>query len=85
MSETGTVKEKTETNLESEIRKSGLSTRLGKGTRESEKFITLEKNDIINKCLWDRSRCGEDPKTIISIEPESEERIGSIQIIKSPD
>ena len=85
LSETGTVKEKTETNLESEIRKSGLSTRLGKGTRESEKFITLEKNDIINKCLWDRSRCGEDPKTIISIEPESEERIGSIQIIKSPD
>lgn len=73
--------------LESEIRNSGLSRRLGNSTRESEKFITLEKSDIINKCLWDRTRCNEQSKTILEAEdPEyTVERIGSIQIIKSPD
>ena len=70
--------------LEDEIRKSGLSRRLG-NVNNNEKYITLEKNDIVNKCLWDRRRCGEDPKTIISLDPQSEERIGSIQIIKSSD
>lgn len=52
-------------------------------TSSGEKFITLTKADLINKCLWNKKRCSESP--LLSEQDSSTETLGSIQLIKSKD
>ena len=52
-------------------------------TSSGEKFITLTKADLINKCLWNKKRCSESP--LLSQQDSSTETLGSIQLIKSKD
>ena len=52
-------------------------------TSSGEKFITLTKADLINKCLWNKKRCSEEP--LLSEQDSSTETLGSIQLIKSKD
>ena len=52
-------------------------------TSSGEKYITLTKADLINKCLWNKKRCSESP--LLSQQDSSTETLGSIQLIKSKD